>query len=180
LNAPETINRENPERNNRMQSLIVYSSQTGNTRKMAEAACEMLHGETVLHSVQEAPDPKGYDLVVVCFWLQAGKPDPKSQAFLRTLEGADLFLIATHGAASDSAHAKNAVVYAQDLAPSATLMGTFSCQGEVNPDFLERASQKNPQPPWIADAPAAVGHPDAEDLARLKKAMAISLPAFVN
>jgi hypothetical protein len=119
-------------------------------------------------------------LVVVCFWLQAGKPDPKSHAFLTTLDGADLFLIATHGAAPDSAHAKNAMTYTQKLVPSSTVLGAFNCQGEVNPVFLGKARQKDPQPPWIEDAPAAVGHPDAEDMARLRKSIATKLPTFVN
>lgn len=163
-----------------MKSLIVYSSQTGNTKTMAEAAHEMLNGTAELHPVQEAPEPNGYDLVVVCFWLQAGKPDPKSHAFLTALDGANLFLIATHGAASDSAYAKNAMTYTQKLAPSSTVLGTFNCQGEVNPVFLEKARQKDPQPPWIADAPTAVGHPNAEDMTRLRKSIATNLPAFVN
>ena len=163
-----------------MKTLIVYSSQTGNTRKMAEAANEMFGETTELYPVHEAPDPDGYNLIVVCFWLQAGMPDPKSQAFLSTLDGINLFLVATHGAAPGSAHAMNAMTHAKKLSPSSTVLGMFNCQGEVNPKVLKKAREKDPQPPWIADAPAAAGHPDAQDVASLKKAIAATLPAFIG
>jgi flavodoxin len=163
-----------------MKTLIVYSSKTGNTEKLAETAKDLLAGEVELVPIQEAPDPADYQLIVVCFWLQAGIPDPKSHAFLKTLEGANLFLIATHGAAADSPHAMNAMAYAKRISPTSTILGTFDCQGEVNPDFLKKARQKDPQPPWIADAPAAIGHPDSKDLARLKESMIACLPAFLE
>jgi hypothetical protein len=56
---------------------------------------------------------------------------------------------------------------AKALAPKANVLGTFNCQGEVNPKVLEKIRAKDPQPPWVQDADAAVGHPDAADLARL-------------
>ena len=57
-------------------------------------------------------------------------------------------------------------------------MGTFSCPGEVNPKVLEKIRAKTPPPPWIGDADAAVGHPDAQDLARLQEVIgALNLDA---
>ena len=45
-----------------MKSLIVYSSQSGNTKKLAQAVYESLTGEKEMVAVAEAPDPAGYDL----------------------------------------------------------------------------------------------------------------------
>ena len=45
-----------------MKSLVVYSSRTGNTRKIAEAVAEALPG-CHLHPVEEAPQPEGYEPV---------------------------------------------------------------------------------------------------------------------
>jgi hypothetical protein len=53
---------------------------------------------------------------------------------------------------------------AKEIAGRAHVRATFSCPGEVDPNVLEKAAQKNPQPPWLVDAPAAKGHPDAHDL----------------
>jgi flavodoxin I len=162
-----------------MKTLIVYSSKTGNTKKLAKAVRDLIGGEKTLCPIAEAPDSDGFDLVVLGFWLQAGKPDPKSSEYLAKMGGTTLFLVATHGAAADSAHALNAMGHARKLAPSARIAGTFSCQGEVSPSFLEKARKKDPQPPWLGDAPAAVGHPNDTDINRLKDAIIAGLPEFI-
>ena len=158
-----------------MKTLIVYSSQTGNTKKMAEALNDAISGENTLCPVGEAPDPSGFDLLAVGFWLMGGKPDPKSADYLAKVGDANLFLFATHGADANSDHAANAMKHAASLAASATIAGTFSCQGEVNPTFLEKAQKKDPPPPWIGDAPAAEGHPDGHDTQRLNDALNAAL-----
>jgi flavodoxin len=151
-----------------MKSLVVYSSKSGNTRKLAEAVHEYLTGEKELVAVADAPDPAGYSFVAVGFWLKAGQPDPDSQAFLAKLqEGQSVYLFATHGAAAGSAHAENAMKKAKELAAGTHILATFSCPGEVDPEFLQIAAQKDPLPPWLADAPAAKGRPDANDLKRV-------------
>lgn len=154
-----------------MKTLSVYSSQTGNTRKLAEAVNDLLDGEKTLCPISEAPDPAGYDLVALGFWLQAGQPDPRSSEYLAKVGTSKLFLFATHGAAADSAHALNAMEQAKALAASAQIAATFNCPGQVNPAFLQKAGRKDPPPPWIADAPAAEGHPDDADIERLKAAL---------
>jgi hypothetical protein len=162
-----------------MKTLIVYSSQTGNTQKLAQAVHDLLGGEKTFCPIGEAPDPVGFDLVVLGFWFQAGKPDPKATAYLEKMDGTNLFLLATHGAAAKSAHALNGMKQAEAMAPSANILGTFHCQGEVNPTFLEKARQKQPPPPWISDAPEAAGHPDNADLNHLVAAVNATLPNFL-
>lgn len=151
-----------------MKNLIVYSSKSGNTRKLAEAVYDFLPGENVMKSVEEKPDTKGYDLVVVGFWLQAGKADPGSYEYLENLVPANLFLFATHGAGTDSPHAQNAMEGARSLVASSLVLGAFNCQGEVKEEFLEKVQKKDPQPPWVKDAGNAVGHPNAHDIANLQ------------
>jgi len=154
-----------------MKNLIVYSSKSGNTRKLAAAVYEFLPGENVMISVEEKPDPDGYDLVVVGFWLQAGKADPGSYEYLEKLAPAKLFLLATHGAGIDSPHAQNAMKGAKSLVTSSQILGTFNCQGEVKEEFLAKVQKKDPQPPWVKDAGSAVGHPDLHDIANLQIAL---------
>ena len=151
-----------------MKSLIVYSSQSGNTKKLAQAVYESLTGPKEMYAVTEAPDPADYDFVALGFWLQAGKPDPKSAEFIGKVGKKPLFLFATHGAAAGSDHAISAMDAAKSLASEADIVGTYSCQGEVNPKVLEKAKSKPEPPVWIADAPNAVGHPDGPDIEVLK------------
>lgn len=156
-----------------MKSLVVYSSQSGNTKKLAETVCQHLPNGALMCQVDDAPDPAGYDLVALGFWLQGGKPDPKSTAYLERLKGhKKIFLFATHGANPVSDHAQNAMAQARSLAQGAIVSGTFSCFGEVNPKVLEKVKTKPEPPAWIDDATDAVGHPDQSDLDRLCASLA--------
>ena len=159
-----------------MKALVVYSSQSGNTKKLAEAVCTHLPAGAVMCSVDDAPDPADYDFVAVGFWLQAGQPDAKSAGYLARLKGhTNLFLFATHGARPGSEHAQNAMAHAQALAAGAAVAGTFSCFGEVNSKVLEKIKAK-PQPPvWLDDAADAVGHPDLSDLDNLRQTLTEAL-----
>jgi flavodoxin len=152
-----------------MKTLVVYSSKSGNTKKLAEAVHAHLAGEKVIRTIEESPESEGYDLVVIGFWLQAGKADPLTGKYLENLRGGNVFLMATHGAAVHSDHVKNAMAGAEKLASPCRILGSFNCQGEVNADFLAKAQAKEPPPPWIKDAPSAAGHPDDTDIARLLK-----------
>lgn len=163
-----------------MKTLVVYSSQSGNTRKLAEALFETIPGEKEISPVTSAPEPSGYDTVAVGFWLKAGQPDPLTKEFLARIRDQRLFLFATHGAAAGSAHAQDAMTQAKRLAPAAKVIGTFSCQGEVNPKVLEKAAQKPEPPAWLNDAPTAVGHPDGNDIMNLKKAVTRSNMDFAG
>ncbi len=153
-----------------MKSLIIYSSKSGNTRKLAEVACNFLPGEKIVKPAMDNPSQEGYDLVVIGFWLQGGKPDPNSTKVLEKATG-KIFLLATHGAAADSEHAADAMGAARKMAGRADVVGEFNCQGEVSPEFLKKAVEKKSQPPWVQDAADAVGHPDANDIAELKKVL---------
>jgi flavodoxin len=139
-----------------MKAMVIYSSQTGNTRKLAQTAYDCLACEKQIYPEADAPEPADFDLVVLGFWLQAGRPDPKSADYISRIGNKDLFLFSTHGAGAGSDHAKGAMEHAKSLAASARICGTFSCPGEVDPKILEKARAKDPQPPWLKDAPNAV------------------------
>ena len=154
-----------------MKQLIVYSSQGGNTKKLAEEIFRQLPDEKDIKPVAQAPDPSGYDVVCVGFWFKAGHPDPAAQEYLKKCSGSKVFLFATHGAAADSEHAKMGMNKAIELTGGARIAGTFSCQGEVPTKIMETARSKDPQPPWVKDAPMAKGHPNGNDFMELSEAL---------
>ncbi len=155
-----------------MKTLVVYSSQTGNTKKLANAVYESLKEEKEIFPVENAPDPKNYDFIALGFWFKGGKPDPKSAEYLGKIgKGKRLFLFATHGASPESDHAKNGIKNAGNLAHNVEIIGSFTCQGEVNPKVMEKVKTKPEPPVWINDAPAAAGHPDDNDINRIKEAV---------
>ncbi len=155
-----------------MKQLVVYSSRSGNTKKLAEFIFSRLAGEKEITSVAEAPDPSGYDEVAVGFWVKAGQPDPDSQAYLKKCTAVGrLFLFATHGSAANSNYAAIGINRARELAAGAQIVGCFDCPGEVSAKTLENAANKDPQPAWLKDAPTAKGHPNSDDFYKLAEAL---------
>jgi len=154
-----------------MKHLVIYSSQGGNTRKLAEEIFRQLPDEKEISPVSETVDPTQYDIVCLGFWFKGGQPDPASQEYLKKCKGRKIFLFATHGAAKGSEHQKMGMNKAIELAEGATIMGTFSCQGEVPEKVLQSAAEKKPQPPWLNDASEAKGHPDNQDFMDLSEAL---------
>lgn len=155
-----------------MKYLVVYSSQGGNTKKLAEEVYRQLPDENKdIFPVKKAPDPQGYDVVCVGFWFKGGEPDPESRQYLKKCSSGKVFLFATHGAANDSEHVIMGMNRAKELVAGAEIIGSFNCQGEVPEKVIETAANKDPQPPWLKDAEAAKGHPDSKDLMALSEAM---------
>lgn len=158
-----------------MKTLIVYSSLTGNTKKVARAIWEVCGDRTALFPVEENPVPDDYDLVLVGFWVDRGAPDKKAQAYIGSLQGKTVGLFATLGAYPDSEHAAQSMQAAVNLlADSNRLAGTFICQGKVDPKLVEQF-QKLPaghphamDPARVERLREAAKHPDEADLSRAK------------
>ena len=109
-----------------MKQLVVYSSQGGNTKKLAEAAFLRLSGEKEIYPVAQAPDPDKYDIIIIAFWFKGGQPDPDSQKYLKKCGGeTKVFLIGSHGAGKESDQARMGMNKARELAAGATIVGTF-------------------------------------------------------
>ncbi len=161
-----------------MNYLVVYSSKSGNTKKLAQAIYDFLPGDKELKPVQEAPDPSDFIFVALGFWVKDGHPDPAAQEYLKRFnEDHQLFLFATHGGALKSEEVEQAMKEAKKLAHKARIVGQFSCQGEVAPEVLEAARSQQPPPDWIAAAEAAKGHPDQADIDNLLHLLeALDLP----
>ncbi|MDR1051668.1 MAG: flavodoxin family protein [Deltaproteobacteria bacterium] len=128
-----------------MDTLIVYSSLTGNTEKVAGAIHGAIEGST-LCKVGEAPDAEGFELVVVGFWVDRGEPDAKTKAFLEKVKNKKTAFFFTLGAYPHSEHADDvARVTGELLAGNGnTVLGSYRCQGKVDPVLLERMKKMLP------------------------------------
>ncbi len=163
-----------------MNSLVVYSSLTGNTRKVAEAIAEALPTPCDLASAREMPPAQKYDFIAVGFWADRGGPDPLAAQYLKTMNGKCVGLFMTLGADPDSDHARDVMARAEALIPDCEVMGTFACQGKVDPALVERMREKFKDAPPDhphADTPErrarlaeAAKHPDDGDLANAREA----------
>ena len=162
-----------------MRTLVVYSSSTGNTLRVAGAVARGVtranRGVVLKVDVYDVPDPGAFGLIFVGFWVDRGKPDADSLAFMKTLQGKRVAFFFTLGAASDS---ELALGVAEDVKRLLELggndvLGHFACQGRVDPaliGFLKKTLSMSNARPFASPVRRAseIGeshHPDPLDLA---------------
>ncbi len=152
-----------------MKSLLVYSSRSGNTEKLAKAAYKRLKGAKKLVCITELPlQEYEYDLVAVGFPIMAGRVEPRAARFLAGFaENTRLVLFMTHGSQRQSALVKKVMDQAKGLVKNAAIVGCYSCPGEVDPRILYKLGKSSRPPEWLKEAENAKGHPDARDVEAL-------------
>ncbi|MBT8042227.1 MAG: flavodoxin family protein [Pontiella sp.] len=152
-----------------MNVLIVYSSRTANTRKVAEAIHVALPDADIC-PVFRAPDPSGYDLVFAGFWVEKGSACEEMATYLQKVGDQPVALFATLGAYPDSQHAAESLQAAADLVTSGSVVDRFICQGAIDRSIIEWMEQL---PEGHENAPTesrrklwkdAETHPDESDL----------------
>lgn len=149
---------------------VIYTSATGNTRKLAEAIADELGAD--LFTTDEAPeDLSSYDGVILGYWLRRGGPADKMAKLLPLISNQKVAFFQTQGAYSDSEHAITSFARAAALlGRGCTVLSTFSCQGEVSPKLIERRIQGKthghslPTEEDFLRWERAKGRPDNEDL----------------
>lgn len=158
-----------------MKTLVVYSSRTGNTKKVAEAVSSVLP-ECDLVPVEQAPaSVEGYDFVALGYWVDRGMPDGRARAWLEGVKNARLAFFGTLGAWPDSDHAKECMAAGEAMALEPergnSVHGSWLCQGRIDPNVLEAmakmAGNVHPMTPERrARIEEAAKHPDADDCRR--------------
>ncbi|MDR2611364.1 MAG: flavodoxin family protein [Deltaproteobacteria bacterium] len=159
-----------------MKILVVYSTQTGNTKTIAEGLASGLGEEAELFPVAEAPEPAGYDLVVPGFWVDKGRADKATLGYLERIRRQKTAFFFTLGAYPDSPRAEGVEKATREALEKGgnTVLGSFRCQGKVDPEARERTRRKlPPDHPHVrmteerrALLAEAARHPDGEDVRR--------------
>ena len=150
-----------------MRACIVYSSCTGNTRKVAEAMADA--SGPPCYALRHAPDPQDYDLLAVGFWVRKGLPDARAQRYIQSIQGKNVFSFGTLGAWPQSEHAMRCQRAARTLLEEGgnTVLDEFLCQGKVNPQVVAASQRKGTHPMTAARQERlqeAARHPDENDL----------------
>jgi flavodoxin len=126
-----------------MKSLVIYSSQTGNTKKIAEAIFESLPEPKAIHAVEEKPSPDEFDFIAMGFWVDRGTADAKAQLYMKTLKGKKIGIFGTLGAYPDSDHARKCLDKVMKMLKGNEIIGSFLIQGKIDPASIEEA-RKHP------------------------------------
>ncbi len=149
-----------------MKVLVLYSSRSGNTQKLAEAVYAALEGEKRLISITDLPlESYDYDLIIAGFSIMAGRVEPRMARFLAGFEEkTKILLFMTHGSKRGSALVKKVMKLAVRLVERADVVDCYSCQGEVSPVVLHKLRKASSPPAWLDEGENAQGHPDNGDI----------------
>lgn len=153
-----------------MKTLIAYSTLTGNTKKVCEAASKAFNNVELLN-ISEVKN-LDYDLIVVGTWIDKGTADTKAKNFIESLSNKKTAFIFTLGAYPDSKHANDCIENITNLFTKNNneVVGHFHCQGAIDPRLIEMMKTKfspdhphGPNPERIKRWEDASKHPNQED-----------------
>lgn len=154
-----------------MKILIAYSTLTGNTKKVCEAASKAFTNVEI-KDIREVAN-LDYDLIIVGTWIDKGTADTKAIKFIETIKEKKVAFIFTLGAYPDSQHAMDCIERITKLFTDNEneVVGHYHCQGAIDPKLIEMMKTKfgpehphGPNPERIKRWEDASKHPDENDL----------------
>lgn len=126
-----------------MKGIILYSSKTGNTKKMAEVIFESLKDLTNI-SISDIKDIKSveklkeFDFILLGAWINRANLEIQAIKFLKKIDNINIGLFATLGAEVDSEHGKKVIENLKKLLENKNSIGQYICQGLVDPKMIEK------------------------------------------
>ena len=160
-----------------MKYAIVYSSQTGNTKLLAETVRDTLPAEDCLYFGTPDEAALQAERVYVGFWTDKGTCDSGTAEFLKRLTDQQVFLFGTAGFGENQDYFDKVLERTEKNIPGgASVAGRFMCQGKMPMSVRQRYEKMLSSPVkvpnirgMIENFDKALTHPDAQDLENLKK-----------
>lgn len=157
-----------------MKVLVTYLSQTGNTRRVAEAIYGEIEADKEIKPLSEVESLEGYDLTFIGFPVHASQPAAEAKAFLEEkAKGKKVAIFVTHAAPEGHEETQRYLENCRAAISEADLVGMFDCQGELAQAIIDMlAKSENPKHREFAEyGPQTKGQPDDS---RLEKARAFA------
>jgi len=151
-----------------LKTLVTYFSQTGNTKKIAEAIYTALSKNKEIKTMKDLEEGEfaAYELIFIGFPVHSHSVPYAVEKILKNIPaGKKIALFSTHGSLSGGRLSREALEYASALASRAHLLGSFSCRGKVSPQALEILERSPEHKAWAEMAVSAATHPDENDAA---------------
>ena len=118
---------------------IVFSSNTGNTRLLAEAVRAALPQENCDYFGTPDGSVPASDTVYAGFWTDRGTADETAREFLEKLRGKRVFLFGTAGFGGSEEYFDGVLANTEKaLDETNTVVGKFMCQGKMPMSVTER------------------------------------------
>lgn len=156
---------------------IVYSSSTGNTKKLADTIYAVLPKENCDYFGVPKEGELYSEMLYIGFWTDKGNADKSTLTLLSTLKNKKIFLFGTAGFGGSEAYFQKILEHVkQSVGPSNSVIGEYMCQGKMPQSVRDRYMKMKTQPEHPANIDAlienfdrALSHPDEDDLERLRK-----------
>ena len=156
---------------------IIYSSKTGNTKKLAEAIYNTLpQNKCDYYGTVDKIDDVLSNVIYIGFWTEKGNADHLTIDFLNKLKNKKIFLFGTAGYGESEKYFEGIINNVKkNIDSSNTIIGTFMCQGKMPLSVRERYEKMREQnnislniDKLIANFDKALSHPNKEDLKTLE------------
>lgn len=145
--------------------LVTYFSQSGNTKKVAEAIFDALEVEKEILPVEQIQRIDEYNLIFIGFPVYSHSVPVRIHDFIKKIpKNEKIAFFCTHGSLTGSRLSRQAIEHAVILASKAKVLGTFSCRGKVSLKALEALRKSPEHEAWTDMAASAASHPDKGDL----------------
>jgi flavodoxin len=149
--------------------LVTYQSQTGNTKRVAQAIYEAIPEPKEIKSIKESQSLEEYDLIFLGFPIHGSGPNPSARSYLENnSKDKQIALFITHAAPEDAPEIPESVQKFCNAAREAEIVDVFHCQGQLS-SIVKTVMRLAPDPQirkW-ARMDNSKGQPDAS---RLEKA----------
>lgn len=134
-----------------MKTLIIYSSKTGNTKKVAHGIYDGLKEkyEIEIKDMSEIADVsqiEQYDTLLVGFWVDKGTANAVAKKFIQNIKNKNVGLFCTLGANPDSKHGQDVEnnISKKLLHSSNNLIEIGIYNGLVDAELLNKLKEKPP------------------------------------
>lgn len=157
---------------------IIYSSRTGNTKKLAEAIYNVLPQNSCdYYGEIDKIENELSKVLYIGFCTEKEDADLQTIELLKQLKNKKIFLFGTAGYGESEKYFKNIVDNVKkNIDSSNTIIGTFMCQDKMPLSVLERykkmKEQKNSMfniDNLIVNFDKALSHPNENDIKKLEK-----------
>lgn len=156
---------------------IIYSSKTGNTRRIAEAIKEELSTETIVYFGKPTEKIPDADIYFIGSWTDKGNASEDILNFAEKLENKKIAYFGTAGYGGSVEYYNSLFERAKShMASSNQILGYFYCQGKMPVQIRSRYVSLLTQNPEDANLKvnlenfdAALSHPDEKDVREAKE-----------
>lgn len=155
-----------------MKVLVAYKSQTGNTKKIAEAIYNEIQEEKEIRTWNDIESFEGYDLTFVGFPIHQFGVDEQERTFLeKHTKDKKIVVFVTHATPPEAPYLQPQLDKCKDAVAEANLVGFFNCQGELSIGIANALKKMdNPEMQKFGEMrDVTLGHPTDEEVEKSRE-----------